>query len=49
MGIVYALLFGYFLFGEVYAAAAYVGMGVVITGVILNIWYKHTLVATLEK
>lgn len=41
VGIVYALLFGYFLFGETYSLAAHIGMMVVLVGVILNIWYKH--------
>lgn len=43
IGVVYALLFGYFLFGEVYNAVAYSGMLIVIIGVILNIWYRHRL------
>lgn len=40
VGIVYALLFGYFLFGETFSLASHVGMLVVLAGVILNIWYK---------
>jgi drug/metabolite transporter (DMT)-like permease len=40
VGIVYALLFGYFLFGETFSLAAHMGMLVVLAGVILNIWYK---------
>ena len=40
VGIVYALAFGYFLFGETFNLAAHLGMLVVLTGVILNIWYK---------
>lgn len=43
VGIVYALLFGYFLFGETYSFEAHMGMLVVLVGVILNIWYKHRL------
>lgn len=43
VGIVYALLFGYFLFGETYSLAAHLGMLVVLVGVILNIWYKHRI------
>ncbi len=43
LGVIYALLFGYFLFGEVYSTEAYVGMLVVVLGVVLNIWYKHRL------
>ncbi|MDZ4715159.1 MAG: DMT family transporter [Cytophagales bacterium] len=41
VGIIYALGFGYFLFGESFSVAAHVGMLVVLAGVILNIWYKH--------
>lgn len=40
VGIIYALLFGYFLFGETFSIEAHVGMMVVLAGVILNIWYK---------
>ncbi len=41
IGIVYALLFGYFIFGETYSLAAHLGMVVVLAGVILNIYYRH--------
>lgn len=41
LGIVYALLFGYLFFGESYDWNAYAGMGVVLLGVFLNIWYKQ--------
>jgi len=41
VGIVYALLFGYFLFGETFSVASHVGMAVVIAGVIMNLWYKR--------
>ena len=44
LGIVYALAFGYFIFGETFSMEAHVGMVVVLAGVILNIWYKHSLV-----
>ena len=40
VGIIYALTFGYFIFGETYSLAAHVGMVVVLAGVILNLWYK---------
>ena len=40
VGVVYALTFGYFIFGETYPAAAYAGMMIVIVGVIFNVWYK---------
>ena len=37
VGIIYALLFGYFLFGETFSLAAHIGMVIVLTGVILNL------------
>lgn len=40
VGIIYALAFGYFIFGETFSLAAHVGMVVVLAGVILNLWYK---------
>jgi drug/metabolite transporter (DMT)-like permease len=50
MGILYALAFGYFIFGEVFSLEAHLGMVVVLVGVILNIWYKSRIetVATSE-
>ncbi len=41
VGIVYALVFGYFLFGETFTLAAHIGMIVVLLGVLLNIWYRR--------
>lgn len=41
VGIIYALVFGYFLFGESFTLAAHVGMIVVLSGVLLNIWYRR--------
>ena len=41
VGIIYALLFGYFLFGESFSIEAHIGMLIVLLGVILNIWYKE--------
>ena len=43
IGIFYALGFGYFLFDEVFEPKVYLGMGVVLTGVVLNIWYKQKI------
>lgn len=43
IGIIYALFFGFVFFGESYDIWAYVGMGLVLVGVILNIRYKHKL------
>jgi drug/metabolite transporter (DMT)-like permease len=43
IGIIYALALGYFLFGERFNLLAHIGMIVVLIGVLLNIWYKHSL------
>lgn len=40
IGIIYALGFGYVFFDESYGWLVYTGMGVMLVGVILNIWYK---------
>lgn len=39
-GILYALLFGYFFFGETYHWVAFLGMLLVISGVLFNIFFK---------
>jgi drug/metabolite transporter (DMT)-like permease len=44
LNIVYALLFGYFLFGETYNFFVYAGMSLTLSGVILNIAYKTWMV-----
>ena len=49
IGIVYALVFGYFIFGETFSLEAHLGMLVVLAGVILNIWYKHSLTVNAES
>lgn len=41
LGILYALSFGYFLFEETYNSLTYLGMMLVFSGVILNLWYKR--------
>ena len=41
MELVYALLFGYFLFGETYGFWAIVGMILVVLGMLLNILIKR--------
>ncbi|MDH5610678.1 MAG: DMT family transporter [Cyclobacteriaceae bacterium] len=41
IGIIYALLFGYFVFDETFNLMTYVGMGLVLTGVIINVVYKR--------
>lgn len=39
-GILYALIFGFLIFGETYAWMSFVGMGLVVLGIILNIRFK---------
>jgi drug/metabolite transporter (DMT)-like permease len=41
LGVIYAWFFGFFIFGESFSWGAYVGMMLVILGVILNIWIKR--------
>lgn len=43
INIIYALAFGWVIFEETFNFMTYVGMLVVLAGVILNIWYKHRL------
>lgn len=43
VGIIYALAFGYFLFGETFSLEAHLGMVVVFAGVIGNLWYKEVM------
>jgi len=43
LSIVYALIFGYIIFGETFDWRSYVGIGVVLLGVFLNIWYKQRM------
>ncbi|MEP5612382.1 MAG: EamA family transporter [Cyclobacteriaceae bacterium] len=40
ISIIYSLLFGYFLFDETFNLATYVGMGLVLLGVVLNVAWK---------
>lgn len=40
MGIIYSLAFGFIIFGETYEWLSYVGMALVIVGIILNLRYK---------
>ena len=42
VGIIYALIFGYFLFGEAFTLEAHIGMVIVLAGVVGNVWYKHS-------
>jgi len=43
IGILYALGFGWVLFDESFNLETYLGMTMVLIGVILNVWYKHRL------
>ena len=40
IGLIYAILFGWFLFDETFNLMTYVGMGLVILGVALNVVLK---------
>ena len=40
-GIIYSLAFGFFIFGESYNFLTYIGMFLVLVGVVLNLWYKR--------
>ncbi len=41
LGILYALGYGWVLFDEHFNFMTYIAMAIVLTGVILNIWFKH--------
>ncbi|WP_235337240.1 DMT family transporter [Pontibacter korlensis] len=43
IGIIYALLFGFFFFGELLNIWTYLGMALVLLGVILNVQYKNKM------
>ncbi|WP_439880523.1 DMT family transporter [Pontibacter sp. MBLB2868] len=43
IGIIYALIFGFVFFGELFSVWSYVGMALVLVGVIFNIRYKNRL------
>jgi drug/metabolite transporter (DMT)-like permease len=40
MGVLYALIFGFFLFGETFDFMSYIGMGLVVIGILLNLRVK---------
>ena len=40
-GVIYAILFGFILFGETFNLLTYIGMGLVIAGVVLNVAWKQ--------
>jgi drug/metabolite transporter (DMT)-like permease len=41
LGILYALIFGFYFFGETFPILSYLGMGLVLVGVLLNLRVKH--------
>ena len=43
LSIVFALFFGWFMFNESYDWIAYIGMGVAVFGVVLNLWFKKRI------
>lgn len=43
LNIIYALFFGYVFFGETFNLYTYLGMLLVVGGVVLNIWYKQRI------
>ena len=43
ISIIYALSYGYIVFGETFNILTYLGMLLTISGVVLNIWYKYSL------
>ncbi len=43
VGLIYSLIFGYVIFDERFDLLAYLGMALVLLGVILNVWHKHRL------
>ncbi|MEO0332699.1 MAG: DMT family transporter [Bacteroidota bacterium] len=49
LSIIYALLFGFFFFGETFNVLTYLGMTLVIAGVVLNVWYKQKKQAQIEQ
>lgn len=40
-GMMYALFYGYFLFGETFNAITYAGMFLALAGILANLWYKR--------
>ena len=40
-GILYALFYGYLLFGETYDVLTYSGMALALAGILANLWYKR--------
>lgn len=49
LGMIYALLMGWVFFGETFNVWSYLGMLLVVLGVILNLWYKREVVKDESK
>jgi drug/metabolite transporter (DMT)-like permease len=45
LSIIFAWLYGFFIFGETYSFYAYLGMLIAVAGVVLNLWYRRKSVA----
>ena len=44
INIIYALLFGFLIFHETFSLLAYLGMFLTVAGVVLNLFYKKSLI-----
>lgn len=49
LSIIYALSFGFIFFGETFNLMTYVGMALVVVGVLLNVWYKQRIQPAKKK
>ena len=49
LSIIYALSFGFIFFSETFNFMTYVGMALVVVGVLLNVWYKQRIELTKKK
>lgn len=49
LGIVFALAFGYFLFDESYTLKSFLGILIILVGVISNIWFKNRVEQQAKK
>lgn len=49
LSIFYALAFGYVFFDETFNLYTYLGMTLVVAGVVLNVWYKNRLTSAAAK
>ena len=49
LSIIYALSLGFIFFGETFNFMTYVGMALVVAGVVLNVWYKQRMMPIKKK